>query len=333
VKVVVLTTSYPRFEGDFAGKFVSDAVERIRARGVEVEVVSPLGFRHFGLAYGRGVVHNLKRRPFAAPFFLGSMLWAARRAARRADVVHAHWLPAGAVAVFCGRPFVLTVHGTDLELARRAPRLARRVLRRAGVVVAVSQALAHEAERLGARSVRVIPNGVDVPAAIEPEAEPPEVLFAGRLSAEKGVLELVEAADGLNLVVAGDGPLRSRIPDARGFVPAAELDRLYGRAAVVVCPSRRDGFNLVCAEAMAHGRPVVASAVGGLLDLVIDGETGIRVPPREPAALRAAIDRLLGDDDLRHRLGAAARDHVARLCDWERIVDATIAVYEEALAD
>jgi glycosyltransferase involved in cell wall biosynthesis len=116
-------------------------------------------------------------------------------------------------------------------------------------------------------------------------------------------------------------------------VPAAELDRLYGRAAVVVCPSRRDGFNLVCAEAMAHGRPVVASAVGGLLDLVIDGETGIRVPPREPAALRAAIDRLLGDDDLRHRLGAAARDHVARLCDWERIVDATIAVYEEALAD
>jgi glycosyltransferase involved in cell wall biosynthesis len=300
-----------------------------------VAVVSPQDFPHLGIAYGDGIAQNLRRAPWKAalvPAFLAAYARAARSASHDADVVHAHWLPAGAVALLCGRPFVLTVHGTDVELARRAPWLARRILRRARAVVAVLQALARDAERLGARAVRVIPNGVDVPAAIEPEAHPPEVLFAGRLSAEKGVEELVEAADGLNLVVAGDGPLRNRIPGARGFVPAAELDRLYGRSAVVVCPSRRDGFNLVCAEAMAHGRPVVASAVGGLLDLVIDGETGIRVPPRDPVALRAAIDRLLGDADLRHRLGVAARDHVVRLCDWDRIIEATIAVYEQAAA-
>jgi glycosyltransferase involved in cell wall biosynthesis len=330
VKVVVLTTSYPRFEGDFAGRFVADAVERIRARGIGVHVVSPLEFRHFGLAYGRGVVHNLKWRPWAAPLLVGSMARAARRAARDADVVHAHWLPAGAVAAFCGRPFVLTLHGTDLELARRAPWLARRVFRRAAVVVAVSRALADEAMRLGAPSVRVIPNGVEVPAAVEPEAEPPEVLFAGRLSAEKGVLELAAAADGLNLVVAGDGPLRDRLPNALGFVPVSELGKLYGRAALVVCPSRRDGFNMVCAEAMAHGRPVVASAVGGLRELVVDEETGLLVPPGDPVALRAAIDRLLGDPPFRRRLGAAAREHVAGLCAWDRVVDATIAAYEDA---
>jgi glycosyltransferase involved in cell wall biosynthesis len=331
VRVVVLTTSYPRDEGDFAGRFVADAVERIRARGVDVEVVSPLRFRHFGLAYGRGVVHNLKRRPWAAPLFLAEMTRATRRAARSADVVHAHWLPAGAVAALAGRPFVLTLHGTDLELARRAPWLARRILRRASVVVAVSQALADEARRLGAPAVQVIPNGVELPAEVSVEAEPPEVLFAGRLSAEKGVLELAEAADGLNLVVAGDGPLRDQLPRTLGFVPAGELHALYDRAALVVCPSRRDGFNMVCAEAMAHGRPVVASAVGGLLDLVIDGETGLLVPPRDPPALRGAIDRLLEDEVLRRRLGSAARQHVAKLCDWDRVSQATVATYETAL--
>ena len=159
MKVVVLTTSYPREEGDFAGRFVADAVERIRARDVDVEVVSPLAFRHFGLAYGRGVVHNLKRRPWAAPFFLGEMTRATRRAARSADLVHAHWLPAGAVAALAGRPFVLTLHGTDLELARRAPWLAGRILRRASVVVAVSKALADEAPaHIKAQMEQMFPN-------------------------------------------------------------------------------------------------------------------------------------------------------------------------------
>jgi glycosyltransferase involved in cell wall biosynthesis len=332
VKVVVLTTSYPRFEGDVSGRFVADAVERIRDRGVDIEVVSPSSFRHFGLAYEGGVVHNLKRRPWALPLMLSSMTRAVRRAAGSADLVHAHWLPSAGVAALAGKPVVVTVHGTDLELARRAPFMARQILRRAKVVVAVSQALAQEALRLGAETVRIIPNGTDIPATVAPEARPAEVLFAGRLSPEKGIDELLAAATGLNLVIAGDGPLRHRVPNALGFVPPDELGRLYDRASVVVCPSRRDGFNVVCAEAMARGRPVVASAVGGLLDLVLDGKTGLLVPPRDPVALRQAIDRLLGDDELRHRLGAAARKHVAALCDWDQIVDATLAAYEDALA-
>ena len=77
--------------------------------------------------------------------------------------------------------------------------------------------LAEAARLLGAGDVRVIPSGVDLPAVVGEEAEPPEVLYAGRLSAEKGVLDLVEAADGIPLVVAGDGPLRERVPAARGW--------------------------------------------------------------------------------------------------------------------
>jgi glycosyltransferase involved in cell wall biosynthesis len=263
--------------------------------------------------------------------FVASFRRAAVRAAHGADLVHAHWLPAGMVARTLGLPYVVQVWGTDLELARRAPALFRPVLRRARAVVAASSWLADEARELGASDVQVIPSGIDVPAAVAPETSPPEVLYAGRLSPEKGVLELVEAARGLNLVVAGDGPLRDRVPGALGFVPHDELEGLYKRAAVVACPSHREGFGVVCMEAMAHGRPVVASAVGGFLDLVVDGETGLLVPPGDVGALRAALERLLGDADLRRRMGEAARERIRARFAWDAVTKATIALYERAL--
>jgi glycosyltransferase involved in cell wall biosynthesis len=330
VRVVVLTTSYPRHADDVAGRFVADAVERVRAAGVEVDVVSPASFRHFGVAYGHGVMGNLRAQPWRwplVPAFLAAFVRAARRAARGADLVHAHWLPAGAVALATRKPYLVHLHGSDVELARRVPRLARAILRRAAAVVCVSAALAEEARRLGALEVVVLPNGVDPPAEVGEEAEPPEVLFAGRLSREKGVLELVEATRGMNLVVAGNGPLRDRVPQARGFVPPEELARLYERAAVVVCPSLREGFGVVCLEAMAHGRPVVASGVGGLLDLVVDGETGLLVPPGDVAALRGAIERLLGDPQLRRRLGEAGRRRASERFSWDVVTRETLELY------
>ncbi len=332
MRVGVLTTSYPRSAGDAAGRFVADAVDHVRARGVDVEVVGPQQYRHYGIAYGHGMVGNLRRRPWLAllvPALLASFVRAARRV--DADLLHAHWLPAGWVAERSGKPYVVQVWGTDVELARRAPWLARRVLQRARLVIAASNDLAERARALGAREVRVIPSGVELPERVGTEAEPAEVLYAGRLSAEKGVLELLDAAAGLNLVVAGDGPLRDRIPFARGFVPHDELQQLYARAAVVACPSRREGFGVACLEAMAHGRPVVATRVGGLLDLVVDGETGIVVPPRDPAALRSALERLLADPDLRRKLGSAGRERARTHFSWERVTDATLAAYAEAI--
>jgi glycosyltransferase involved in cell wall biosynthesis len=332
MKVAVLTTSYPRSAGDSAGRFVADAVEHVRARGVDVEVVGPQQYRHYGIAYGHGMLGNLRQRPWLAllvPALLAGFVRSARRV--DADLLHAHWLPAGWVAERSGRPYVVQVWGTDLEFARRAPWLARRVLRRAKLVIAASSDLAERARALGAVSVRIIPSGVDVPAQVGVEAEPAEVLYAGRLSPEKGLLELLEAAQGMNLVVAGDGPLRDQVPFARGFVQHDELQELYARAAVVACPSRREGFGVACLEAMAHGRPVVATSVGGLLDLVVDGETGVVVPPRDPAALRSALERLLADPDLRRRLGMAGRERARTHFSWETVTDATLAAYAEAV--
>jgi glycosyltransferase involved in cell wall biosynthesis len=335
MKVAVLTTSYPRDEADVSGAFLRDAVEDLRARGLKIEVVSPASFRHFGIAYGAGVVGNLRRSPAKAllvPAFLAEYTRAARRAAAGADLVHAHWLPSGLPARATGKPFLLTMHGTDAEFARRAPALFRPIVRAARMVLCVSEALTETARLLGAREVRVVPVGVTVPdVTVEPD-EPPHVLFVGRLSEEKGVLELVEAARGLPLVVVGDGPLRDRVPGARGFVPPSELPAHLDQAAVVVCPSRREGYGVVARQAMAHGRPLVATAVGGLVEAVVDGETGLLVPPGDVPGLRAALERLLGDAELRARLGAAGRERARERYSRGVAATATLAAYEAALS-
>jgi len=333
MKVVVLATSYPHGPDDVAGAFVRDAVEHLREAGLDVEVVSPASFRHFGLAYGHGIVGNVRRRPWRVlflPLFLLSYARAARRAARNADLVHAHWLPSALPALLTGKPFVVQLWGTDVELARRAPWLSRRLLRHARLVLVASDALAGDARWLGARDVRVVPSGVRVPESVAAPDEPPHVLYAGRLSEEKGIRELVAATEGLPRVVVGDGPLRALVSDAVGFVSPSELGPYYERAAVVVCPSRREGYGVAAREALAYGRPVVASAVGGLVDAVEDEVNGLLVPPGDVGALRAAIERLLGDDDLRRRLGDAGRAVAPERWSWEAATQAALEAYDTA---
>jgi glycosyltransferase involved in cell wall biosynthesis len=282
------------------------------------------------------VVAKLKRAPWRAPGFVVRSVGALRRA--DCDLVHAHWLLSGLIVALARRPFVLTLHGSgtagrfsDLELARRHPRLVRAILRRARLVICVSEVLAEAATACGAREVRVIPNGIAVPADIGVEAEPAEVLYAGRLSPEKGIEELAAACRDLNLVVAGDGPLRPLVPGALGFLSPTELAERYRRAAVVVCPSRSEGFGVVCAEAMAHGKPVVATAVGGLKELVRHGTTGLLVESGSPQALRLAVEQLLENPELRSRLGAAARAEVVARFDWRSVTRATVDAYHRAL--
>jgi glycosyltransferase involved in cell wall biosynthesis len=328
LKVAVLTTSYPRDPGDAAGAFVADMVEAARANGVEVRVVSPASFRHFGLAYGHGIAGNLRAAPWKAlllPAFLGSFALASRRAARGVDLVHAHWLPSGLVGLATRKPLVVQPWGSDLALA---PWLARLVLPRARVVVAASEFLAAEARRLGAREVRVIPVAPPPREDVREPEEPPHVLFAGRLSEEKGILDFLEATDGLRRVIVGDGPLRSRVPESRGFVARDRLGELYARAAVVCVPSRREGYGMVAREAMAYGRPVVATAVGGLVDAVEDGVTGLLVPPGDASALRWAIESLTGDAGRRSAFGRAASLRAAAMFtldsiggEWRRVYD------------
>jgi glycosyltransferase involved in cell wall biosynthesis len=340
VKVAVFTTSYPRHEGDLAGRFVFDLVERLRARGVEIEVVGPGAYHDFGLtgSGGAGLVASVRRRPWLAPALVLSMVRALRRAARGADLVHANWLAGALVARLAGRPFVVTLHGSgtagrfsDLGLAEQRPGLVRWLLQPARAVIAVSPVLAEAMRAAGVENVHEIPYGVAIPEAVGPEDEPAAVLFAGRLSPEKRIDVVAAATEGLPRIVAGDGPQRDLLPDALGFVPQAELFVLMEHAAVVLLASEREGLPNVVLEAMARGRTVVSTPVGGIPAVIEDGVTGFLVPVGDVAATRAALERALGDPELRRRIGAAARERVGEYCSWGRVTERTLEVYAAAL--
>jgi glycosyltransferase involved in cell wall biosynthesis len=170
----------------------------------------------------------------------------------------------------------------------------------------------------------------------------PLVLFVGRLVPEKGAEVLLEAwprvRSGATLVVAGDGPCAAPLRDAErvrvlGALRRAELPVAYAAALATVVPSIptprfREPWGLVCNEAMHQGRPVVASASVGAAagGLVRDGQTGLVVPPGDPSALAGAVDRLIADEPLRSRLGAAARSAVAAYT-----YDAMVGAFDQAL--
>ena len=254
--------------------------------------------------------------------------------------MHTNWLAGAVVAAFCGKPFVVTLHGSptagrlhDLGLAASAPRLVRWILGRARMVICCSERLATAMRGCGLTNVRAIPYGVHVPDEVGDEDEPASVLYVGRLSPEKNIDVIAEATEGLPRIVAGDGPLRDLLPDTIGFVGPDEVSKLYGRAAVVVVVSSAEGLPNVVLEAMAHGKTVIATPVGGIPTVIEDGKTGLLVPVRDTAALRAAIERALGDPKLRRRLGRAARKRVEGYCSWNRVTDATLAVYASAVPE
>ena len=175
-------------------------------------------------------------------------------------------------------------------------------------------------------------------------AEAPVIATVARLRWEKGVDVLIRSLGAWHgrrtphLVVVGDGPEESRLRTlaATAAVPVhfvghrADVDRWLALAAIVAIPSRRESFGRVTLEAMAARRPLVASRVGGLVDAVDDGENGLLVPPDDPAALGAALRRVLDDGALAGRLAAAGRlryerrhtiDHMAAAWRgaWERV--------------
>ena len=295
-----------------AGHFVAASVEAARAAGVRRRRSSrPASFPHFGIALGAGIAQNLRAAPWKlalVPAVPRVVRRAARRAARDADLVHAHWIPSALAARATGKPYVLQVWGTDVELARRAPRLVRPLVRGARVVIAASTLprRTRPSRSARARSRSCLRRSI-VPEHVGAPDEPPHVLFAGRLSEEKGILEFLEATDGLPRVIVGDGPLRDRVPGrASGSCLRPRSAPYYERAAVVCVPSRREGYGMTAREAMAYGRPVVATRVGGLVDLEGPGVT--LVPPGDTPALRAAIELALAAPVLPEPVGLSPQD-------------------------
>jgi glycosyltransferase involved in cell wall biosynthesis len=280
----------------------------------------------------------------------------------RADVLHAHMGTATAAAVIAAtvssRPIVTTLHFVRLRHTQRRfagirSRLFRQMTRRTDAVIVISTAVRemaisnrlHEADR-----IHLVFNGVGCTdlrqAGISETPKDPTILYAGRLSEDKQVGVLIEAiassASPFELWLAGRGDQESKLraiaaarlpgrhrflgfqPDIRGVIRDARL---------LVLPSREEPFGLVALEAMREGRPVVGLAAGGLVDIVVDGQTGFLVKPNDPDQLRESIERLLADRSQATEMGRNGRERYLRYFTADGMASATAALYEAMLRE
>jgi len=283
------------------------------------------------------------------------------------SVLHAFWpIPQGVLGLHAkrrtGLPLVSTFFGVELTwMERQFPFLApllRRIVRGSDAVTAISS---YTAGRLARQVPGVDPAIIPFGAAVDAPAEPPpytydgarpfELLFVGRLVERKGVHLLLDALASLPaerrpvLHVVGDGPDRGKLEEQaarlglgagaafHGFVSREELQRRLSTCDAFVLPAVVDakgdteGLGVVLIEAMSYARPVIASAAGGIVDIVRDERNGYLVPPGDAAALAGAIQRMMDDPAAARRMGLDGREDVEAGFSWDAIADRLAAIY------
>jgi D-inositol-3-phosphate glycosyltransferase len=287
------------------------------------------------------------------------------------DVVHAHFWMSGmaSLAASAGRfPVVQTFHALG-SVKRRHQREADTspegrvgaelaVARQADRVIATCTDEVFELARMGAprRRMVVVPCGVDTSVfcpdgPVARRGERPRLVSLGRLVRRKGIDEVIEALrrvpDAELVIAGGDGdgdPDADRLRECAyragvadrvqlvGPVARPDVPALLRSADAVVSAPWYEPFGIVPLEAMSCGRPVVASAVGGIQDTVVDRVTGLLVPPRRPDALAGALRDLLGSPTMGAAYGIAGRDRVLARYDWQHVAAATALVYDDVVS-
>ncbi|EUA00008.1 glycosyl transferases group 1 family protein [Mycobacterium kansasii 732] len=284
----------------------------------------------------------------------------------RPDVVHAHdWLvahPAIALAQFYDVPMVSTIHATEAgrhsgwvagTISRQVHAVESWLVRESDSLITCSASMSDEITELfgpGLAETTVIRNGIDAArwpfAARRAHTGVPELLYVGRLEYEKGVHDAIAALPrirrahpGATLTIAGEGTQRDwlveqarkhRVLKATKFVghlDHTELLAVLHRADAAVFPSHYEPFGLVALEAAAAGAPLVTSNIGGLGEAVINGVTGISCPPRDVAALAAAMCAVLADPAAAQQRARAARDRLTSDFAWRTVAEETAQVY------
>ena len=285
-------------------------------------------------------------------------IWRLARS-RRFDIVHVHWPVPHVLFGWLARRssarragLVTSWYGAELHLVKSSlPWLrgfVRWALRTSDAVVAISTYTARGIEGFEHVPVRVIPYTLGFTEAANANKIPGDgrfrILFVGRLVKRKGVNHLIEAVQALpaelraSLTVIGDGPERGALAaqvregglearvNFRGRVADSELKESYAASDVFVLPSVRDakgdteGLGVVLLEAMSYGVPVVGSDIGGITDIIEDGESGLLVPPASSDQLARALERLALDPALATRLGAAGERRARAAFGWPEIM-------------
>ena len=385
MKALLVTREYPPHIYGGAG-VVADQLSRALARRMKVEVrcFGPRDPRADEIAV-RGYTpwERLgKGRDPEAPRFVPaletlSIGLAMARDPVDADVVHAHTWYADMGALWISTlfriPLVVTLHSMEPLRPWKADQLGsgyllstwieKTAVEAAHRVIAVSHMMREDIIRhfeVDPARVVTIHNGIDPDQFTRTEArdaldrlgvKSPYVLFVGRITDQKGIFHLLEAAPrlpaGVQVVLCASAPdtpeieerLRRRVAELPNvlwineMVPVTVVAQLYSHCAVFCCPSVYEPFGLINLEAMACEAPVVASAVGGIVEVVEDGKTGVLVEPARPDVLAAALTRMLSSPTLARDMGRAGRRRVEEKFSWASVAERTEAVYADAIAE
>lgn len=381
-RVLMLTSSYPRWPGDTTCEYLQHFAKQLAKEFVVTVLTAPSQgaasvayqeqilvhrFR-YGLFRWAEVIESgsdswsvIRRRWMAIwvlPLYLACFFWQAWRLAKQADVIVSHWLvPSGLIGAgiswLSKKPHVAVEHSGALRLLSTMPGgrwIARFIIVHSRRVVTVSEELRRRLIELVPEAQTksdVIPMGVHGEAPMGPDQADTggpatgsarrRVLYIGRLTDVKGVTYLIGAMHRISeaeLVIAGDGQKRASLEALSrekempvqfvGWIDADQKRELLQACDVVVIPSvvladgRTEGTPVVCLEAMAAGKAIIASRVGGIPELIRDGVNGFLVEPASVEALRQTLERVLADERLRRSVGLQARRTAQRFA-WRRI--------------
>lgn len=337
LKVLLAT---PRVSGvGGIAQHVRQLAKRLRWAGYEVKVISS---ETMGLSLRKGL---------ANPAY--ALIAPLKSLKERYDIVHGHNLPSAAIVKLAkANVRILTLHGIYSRqiglLYGRTASMAAEVLEKwslkhVDAVTAVSLEAAKHYRSFGFKTFH-IPNAIDLSEMPE-EAErisDPQITYLGRLSKEKGVDLLVKASImGLKgIVIAGDGPLRPLIKYAAshhlltflGPLPRKKALKILAGSDVLVLPSREEGISTVLLEAMALRKPVVATKVGGTLEVVRSGKEGVLIDPSAEAIFKA-VNEVLSDNNYARNLGENAYQKVIKEYSWDVVQRKYFSLYDELVAN
>jgi glycosyltransferase involved in cell wall biosynthesis len=379
-KITILTTSFPRFKGDNAGKFIYEFARELNESGCSIHVIAPHDsavvkgqhpfaaeyFKYFypesfqSLAYGAGIASRIKRnglRIFQFPFFILSFFMLALKKSGQTQIFHAYWMFAGLVALsvklFTGIPVLINLWGSDI-LFTKIPliwNLLAKILNRADGIVCESRHFADQLISKGISSnlITIIPNGINLDKFIPQNkksyranlglhVDRPLIITIGNLSERKGhkylinaLPEILKSQGPIQLVIIGEGELRSSTESMiakleidsyvylAGFQKGEMIPHWLNAADVFVLPSLLEGTPNVLLEAMACQLAIVSTSVGGIGNVLQDGQNGFIISAKSSADLADRIILLLKDSTLRQRLGENARKTVfSKYSNWKK---------------